>query len=60
MISDMITVGNVSTMKDEKVERLRSYVLQCDGSKFEITPENVKVIPDLWINLFGINKNSVE
>jgi hypothetical protein len=55
-ISETITVGNGSTMMAEKVGKLRSCVLQCGGRKLEITLENVKFVPELWINLFSINK----
>jgi hypothetical protein len=55
-ISKMINIGNRSRMKSEKVGKLRSCVLQCDGRKFEITIENVKLVPYLWIYLFSINK----
>jgi hypothetical protein len=56
IISEMNAVGNGSTMKAEQVGKLRSCVLQCGGRKFEITSENIEVMPDLWINLFINNK----
>jgi hypothetical protein len=40
--SKMITVGNTSTMKAEKVGNLRSCVLRYNGRKFEFTLENFK------------------
>jgi hypothetical protein len=56
-ISEMITVGNGSTRKAEKVGKLRIYILQCDGRKFEIKHDNVKFVPVLWINLSSISKS---
>jgi hypothetical protein len=38
--SKMITFGNGSTIKSEKVRKLRSCVVKCDGRKFEIISEN--------------------
>jgi hypothetical protein len=55
-ISEIIAVGNRSTIKAEKFGKLRSCVIQCYGRNFEIKFENVKFAPDLWINLFSINK----
>jgi hypothetical protein len=52
----MITIGNTTTMKAEKVGKIRICVIQCNGRKFQITIENVKFMPDLWVNLFSINK----
>jgi hypothetical protein len=43
----MIAVGNGSTMKDEKVGKLRSCVIQCNGRKLEIILENIKFVPYL-------------
>jgi hypothetical protein len=59
-ISEMITVGNGSTMKTENFVKLRNCVLQCYGRKFEITVENVKFVPGLLINLFRINKAQIK
>jgi hypothetical protein len=48
-ITEIITIGNGSTMKAEKVGKLRWCVLQCNGRKFEITFENAYFLSDLWI-----------
>jgi hypothetical protein len=55
-ISEMITIGNGRKMKAEKAGKISSFILQCYERKFEIILENVKLVPDLWINLFRINK----
>jgi hypothetical protein len=52
----MITVGNRSKIKTEKISKLRICIVQYDERKFKITLENVKLVPDLWVNLFRINK----
>jgi hypothetical protein len=31
-------------------------VLQVNGSKFEVTLKEVKYVPELWVNLFSMNK----
>jgi hypothetical protein len=47
---EMITVRIGRIMKTEKVGKLGRCVLKFDGRKFEITLENVKIVPDIWIN----------
>jgi hypothetical protein len=43
----MITGGNGSTMKAEKVGKLRSCFLQCNGRKFEVRLESLEFVADL-------------
>jgi hypothetical protein len=43
-------------MKAEKFGKRRRCVIQLNGRKFEIMLENVKFVPNLWINLFSIEK----
>ena len=55
-ISEEITVGNGNKMIAKKVGNLRCTVQQKNGEKFVVVLENVKYVPDLWVNLFSINK----
>jgi hypothetical protein len=55
-ISEEITVGNGNIMIAKNVGKLRCGILQKNGEKVIVTLENVKLIPELWINLFGIGK----
>jgi len=54
VISDEIKLGNGNVMIAEKVGKLRCYVEQDNGEKVPIILEGVKLIADLWINLFSI------
>jgi len=56
VISDKITVANGKKMQGIKIGKLRCDVKQRDGISFQITPQEVKFVPELWINLFSINK----
>jgi hypothetical protein len=38
------------------VGRLRRDVIQLNGTTTEITIHNVKCVPELYVNLFSINK----
>jgi hypothetical protein len=40
----------------KKVGKLRCRILQKNGDKLIVTLENVKYVPELWINLFSIGK----
>jgi hypothetical protein len=55
-ISEQITVGNGNVMIAKKVSKLRCGILQKNGEKLIVTLENVKYIPESWINLFSIGK----
>ena len=56
MISEEITVGNGNVMMAKKIGKLRCEILQKNGEKLVITLQDVKYVPDLWINLFSIGK----
>jgi hypothetical protein len=55
-ISEEITVGNGNKMLAKKVGSLRCTVQPKNGDKFVVILQNVKFVPDLWVNLFGIGK----
>jgi hypothetical protein len=55
-ISEEITVRNGNVMIAKKVGKLRCGILQKNGEKLIVTLENVKYVPELWINLFSIGK----
>jgi gag-polypeptide of LTR copia-type/Zinc knuckle len=56
IISEDITVGNGNVMTAPKMGKLRCQILQKNGERFVVTLEDVKFVPDLWINLFSIGK----
>ena len=39
-----------------KVGSLKCKVIQVDGSSLDVTLHEVKYVPELWVNLFSINK----
>jgi hypothetical protein len=41
----------------KKVVKLRCGILQKNGDKLIVKLENVKFVPELWINLFRIGKS---
>jgi hypothetical protein len=49
-------VGNGKSMTATKVGSLKCCIIQVDGSGLEITLHEVKYVPELWVNLFSINK----
>jgi len=55
-IFEEITVGNGSVMIAKKIGKLQCGVLQKNGEWLIVTLENVKFVPELWINLFSIGK----
>jgi hypothetical protein len=55
-INEDITIGNGHTMIASKIGDLKCEVLQVNGSKFEVTLIEVKYVPELWVNLFSVNK----
>jgi hypothetical protein len=55
-ISEEITVRNGNVMIAKEVGELRCEILQKNGEKVIVTLENVKFVPELWINLFSIGK----
>ena len=56
MISEEITVGNGNVMLAKKMGKLRCEILQKNGEKLIVTLQDVKYVPDLWVNLFSIGK----
>jgi hypothetical protein len=55
-ICDEITLGNGKTMTATKVGDLKCKVIQLDGSSLDVTLCEVKYVPELWMNLFSLNK----
>ena len=55
-INESITVGNGKSMMATKVGSLKCRIIQVDGSGIDITLHEVKYVPELWVNLFSINK----
>ena len=55
-ISEDITIGNGKSMTATKVGSLSCKVIQVDGSSLDVTLHEVKFVPELWVNLFSINK----
>jgi hypothetical protein len=43
-------------MKAIKVGSLKCHVIQLNGSSVDVTLEEVKYVPELWVNLFSISK----
>jgi hypothetical protein len=56
MTIEDITVGNGNVMTATKIGKLRCEILQKNGESLVVTLEDVKFVPDLWINLFSIGK----
>jgi hypothetical protein len=55
-IDEKIRVGNGNLLLATKIGNLKLDVTQIDGTKFTITLQDVKFVPDLWVNLFSINQ----
>ena len=55
-ICEDITVGNGNMMTATKMGKLRCQIIQKNGESLVVTLEDVKFVPDLWINLFSIGK----
>ena len=55
-INEEITIGNGKSMIAAKVGSLKCKVIQVDGSSLDVTLHEVKYVPELWVNLFSINK----
>jgi hypothetical protein len=43
-------------MKAIKVGSLKCHVIQLNGFILDVTLEEVKYVPELWVNLFSISK----
>jgi hypothetical protein len=50
------SVGNGNVMTATKMGKQRCEILQKKGESFVVTLEDVKFVPDHWINLFSIGK----
>jgi hypothetical protein len=55
-ICEDITVGNGNVMTATKMGKLRCEILHKNGESLVVTLEDVKFVPDLWINLISIGK----
>jgi hypothetical protein len=55
-IDEKIRVRNGNLIVASKIGNLKLDVTQTDGTKFTITLQCVKFVPDLWVNLFSINQ----
>jgi hypothetical protein len=55
-ISEEITVGNGNVMIAKKVGKLRCGIPQKNGEKLIVALENVKYVPELWINFLASEK----
>jgi hypothetical protein len=55
-IDEKIRVGNGNLFVATKFGNLKLDVTQINGTKFTITLEGVKFVPNLWVNLFSINQ----
>lgn len=56
MISEEITFGDGNVMMAKKIIKLRCEILQKNGEKLIVTLQDVKYVPDLWVDLFSIGK----
>ena len=56
LIDEPVKVGNGKSMRATKVGSLKMTVLQANGDTKNITLENVKYVPELWVNLFSITQ----
>jgi hypothetical protein len=55
-IKESITVRYIKSMAASIIGSLICRVIQLDGSGLEITLHEVKLVPELWVNVFSINK----
>jgi hypothetical protein len=55
-IDEMIRVGNGNLLVATKIGNLKLDVTQINGTKFTITLQGLKFVPNLWVNLFSINQ----
>jgi hypothetical protein len=56
MTSKETTVGNGNVMLAKKMGKLRCEILQKNGEKLIVTLQDIKYVPDLWVNLFTFGK----
>jgi hypothetical protein len=55
-IDKIIKIGNGGTIRSCKTGNLKCEVTQLDGRKFVVTLNNVKYVPEIFSNLFSLNK----
>jgi hypothetical protein len=55
-INENIRVGNVNFLTATKIGSLKCSAIQIDGSTLNIILDDVKFVPDLWVNPFSINQ----
>jgi hypothetical protein len=55
-MNENIVIGNGKTMRATTIGSLRRNMIQLDETTTEITIHNVKYVPELYVNLFRVNK----
>jgi hypothetical protein len=55
-IKESIMVGNGNSIMENKIRSLKYWVVKIDGSRLDITHHEVKIVSELWVNMFSINK----
>jgi hypothetical protein len=55
-VSEIITVGNRKTIEATKIGSLGCNVEQVNGKTFQILLQEVKLMTELWVKSFAINK----
>jgi hypothetical protein len=57
-IKESIMLDNGKSMTETRVRNLKYRVPYAYGSELDITLHEIKLFPELWVNLFSINKES--
>jgi hypothetical protein len=55
-INESIKIENGNSMKETKIGNLKCELTQIDDKRFTVTSDDVNYLPNLGINLFGLNK----
>lgn len=55
-VSESIIERNGKTIEATKMGNLRCDVERVNGKTFQVELQDVKYVPELWVNLFSINK----
>ena len=53
-INEQVKVGNSTNVTATKIIKWRGVIEQKYGTKKNIVPDKVKLVPELWTNLFSI------
>ena len=53
-INKQVEVGNSTNMTATKIIKCRGLIEHKYGTEKNIVPDKVKLVPELWINLFSI------